>query len=53
MKGFKELTLIVAQVVEMQKAKEECPRQSFVWRCIWCDSTEHEGRDCPEYEDAV
>jgi hypothetical protein len=24
-----------------------------VRRCIWCDSTEHERRDCLEYEDAV
>ena len=53
MKGLKELTLTVAQVVETQKAKEERPRQSFVRRCIWCDSTEHERRDCREYEDAV
>lgn len=43
--------------VEMTELKREksfvSPPRDFVRRCIWCDSTEHQRRDCEKYAEAL
>ena len=52
-KGMKDLTVSMAQLVSNQNVPQSRPRPNFVRNCIWCDSTEHERKDCAECAEAL
>ena len=43
----------MTELVSNQNVPQNWPRPNFVQNCIWCDSTEHERKDCAECAEAL
>ena len=48
-KGVRDLNIRCAKLEEAKSS----PRENFVRRCIWCDSPDHERRECISFKDAL
>ena len=58
-KGMRDLKVKLAKLEEkgqpsgpLPKQRQQ-PKEGFIHRCIWCDSTEHARRDCDNFSDAL
>ncbi|KAL3679949.1 hypothetical protein R1sor_022905 [Riccia sorocarpa] len=52
-KAMRELRVEFAELKRKQVPAPTTARKEFVRLCIWCDSPDHDRRDCKEFSDAL
>ena len=52
-KGMKDLSIKVTKLESRQSSTSSRQGGGIVQRCMWCDSVDHEKKDCQEHRDAL
>ena len=52
-KGMKDLSIKVTKLESRQSSTSSRQGGGIVQRCMWCDSVDHQKKDCQEHKDAL
>ena len=52
-KGMKDLSIKVTKLESRQSSTSSRQGGGIVQRCMWCDSVDHQKKDCQEHSDAL